>query len=1458
MQTLGNGECVAGHAAQYTKSDGSRRQVDRQRAGHGVAGLADVAGVSELQHAAGVHARATGLVGAAGEALGGDVPEEFAGEAGVTVGQARAVEGGGGVQVGAGDGLGGEEVQAGSRAEDLQRGAGDGAGDAERAGERAVAGHSERLARDGSKDIQGGLGACSADAYAVVRGVHVEGAGVDVGAGFGDDGSGRGEDLFGMQVAARSGVDDAQAQGVAVAGRHIDHEGAGHGVAGLADVAGIAQPQHCAGEGAGAGLTAQVIRTAGEALGGAVPEELGAGGGVTIGQTRAVEGGGDVEVGAGDGLGGEEILARGGAEDLQRGAGDGTGDAEGARERAVAGDDESLTRDRACDIQQCLGRGCTHAHETILINEDPILALRLEIQITRAHCVHANVRVGVGIVAQHKVVSGVIRQRNACCAAVIPEADGLGVLQQDASAHDVQRIHGCGGTDANAVVHRVHEQRASIEGGAGFGDERARGRDLLAGANDGARDGVQNIQAQRRVAASSDVDDQRAGHGVAGLADVAGVAQAQHCAGEGAGAGLTAQVIRTAGEALGGAVPEELGAGGGVTIGQTRAVEGGGDVEVGAGDGLGGEEILARGGAENMERGARDGSLHFQCCLRRIGADAKAVEGVVPDQARRVFIQMIACAVGEGDGAGDELAFADALGIHVDRAVAGIHLGHVTDHHAEVGLAGFGHRQRAGRRGGQVQGAARAVSRGIDGVHNADRCDVAERVVGDVVGGDTDHTGGILVVGFGGGHGREAAGMMTVDVHGLTVGDGAAIGVSHTHKFFLAKVDGDAGDIVVIRNGLVRGIVEHASFLMRGIGDGRRDIKVIRRVEDGARQDALHGAVADHGERAGRYELLARANDGAGDGVQDVQADGGVVAAGDVDHEGAGHGVAGLADVAGIAQPQHCAGEGAGAGLTAQVIRTAGEALGGAVPEELGAGGGVTIGQTRAAEGGGGVEVGAGDGLGGEEVQAGSGAEDLQRGAGDGTGNAERAGERTVAGDGERASGDGADDVEGGFGRGGTDAHAVGVGVDRERVAVEERAGAEACGVHDFQRSGGSQVLLGVDDVAGGGLDDAQAEEARGEVDDQGAGHGVAGLADVAGVAQAQHCAGEGAGAGLTAQVIRTAGEALGGAVPEELGAGGGVTIGQTRAAEGGGGVEVGAGDGLGGEEVEARGGAEHFQRGAGDGAADDQRAGDGGVAGDHERAARDGADGDEAVVGLQDVGGAAVEVDVVVGSTGAEDDVVGALGGDLEGGHVAGGGKQVQGGLGGVTRGDGQRAGSRLGDVGADELGGVQAVQGVGVVGVRDGSEAAARGEDFLEDAVGAGIELDLEEQVVGVEVHAAGHGGVRAEGDGEEASGGGDLLGRGAPRLAPQRNAAGGSVVEAEAQVVGAVGNGHAAGVRQLALVVDGAVDAGGGGGDLDAEQPVDERGFLGGQDDVVGVRRESLGVGGLAFEHGGEDDQ
>ncbi len=908
-------------------------------------------------------------------------------------------------------------------------------------------------------NVHSGQGAFRAETDTVVGGIDEHGVRVEHGIAGDNEPSRAGERLLGMQVAARSGVDDAQAQGVAVAGRHIDHEGAGHGVAGLADVAGIAQPQHCAGEGAGAGLTAQVIRTAGEALGGAVPEELGAGGGVTIGQTRAVEGGGDVEVGAGDGLGGEEILARGGAEDFQRGAGDGAGDAEGARERAVAGDGERAAGDGTDNVEGGFGRGGADAH-----------------------------------------------------------AVGVGVDIEGARVEDGARREAGGGDDLQ---------------GAGR-------REILLCVDDVAGGGLDDAQAEE---ARGEVDDQRAGHGVAGLANVAGIGQTERGAGERAGAdfrgGGAAGLIRAAGELLGGAVVQKL-AGRTVTAGsQSCAAEGGSCVEVGSRNGARGEQVLAGGGAQDVQGGAGDGALDFQVGLRSGGADAHAVGG----------------------------------GIH-------------------------------------------------------------------------EHGAGV--------EGRVAS-------------------------------DAERG---------------------------------------------LHGGGALHHQRAARTQLRRGMQDGARDGVVDAQADGVGGAAGHVDRQRTGHGVAGFADVAGIAQAQHCAGEGAGAGHAgaAGLVGAAGEALGGAVPEELGAGGGVTIGQTRAAEGGGGVEVGAGDGLGGEEVLARGGAEDFQRGAGDAPGDDQRAGERTVAGNCQPGTGDRTEHVERGLGCKRANADAVQVCADRERVGVEVCAGAEACGVHDLQGAGRREVLLGVDDVAGGGLDDAQAQEAGCEVDDQRAGHGVAALLHVAGVTQPQHCAGEGAGAGLTAQVIRTAGEALGGAVPEELGAGGGVTIGQTRAVEGGGDVEVGAGDGLGGEEILARGGAEDFQRGAGDGAGDAERAGERAVAGDGERASGDGA-GDV----QRGLGSGGSDTHVTVGLDGQFDVRVGT-GVDVE---RVGGGVVLDGALVAVlAHGDG--AAGQV-EIAPAECAGAQ------IVGIRGlGQQRGVHGKHVGLGAVQPGIEdvVVSEEQVRIVAGRRAAHG--------------------------------------------------------------------------------------------------------------------
>ncbi len=277
--------------------------VDDQRAGHGVAALLHVAGVAQAQRGAGeragadfggASAGAAGLVGAAGEALGGGIPQQLAGTGGVTVGQACAVERGRGIQVGAGDGLGGEEVQAGSRTEHFQRGAGDVAADVDGARERAVAADDEGLAGDRADDFEHGARRGGADAHAVGVGVDIEGVGVERGAGLNQQGAGRAQLAGGMQDGAGHGVVHAQTDGVGVAAGDVDGQRAGHGVAGHVDVAAVGQAQHAAGEGSRAdfGRASALVRATRERLGCRVPQQLAARC-VTIAEAEARERGAD-------------------------------------------------------------------------------------------------------------------------------------------------------------------------------------------------------------------------------------------------------------------------------------------------------------------------------------------------------------------------------------------------------------------------------------------------------------------------------------------------------------------------------------------------------------------------------------------------------------------------------------------------------------------------------------------------------------------------------------------------------------------------------------------------------------------------------------------------------------------------------------------------------------------------------------------------------------------------------------------------------------------------------------------------------------------------------------------------------------------------------------------------------------------------------------------------------------
>ena len=126
-----------------------------------------------------------------------------------------------------------------------------------------------------------------------------------------------------------------------------------------------------------------------------------------------------------------------------------------------------------------------------------------------------------------------------------------------------------------------------------------------------------------------------------------------------------------------------------------------------------------------------------------------------------------------------------------------------------------------------------------------------------------------------------------------------------------------------------------------------------------------------------------------------------------------------------------------------------------------------------------------------------------------------------------------------------------------------------------------------------------------------------------------------------------------------------------------------------------------------------------------------------------------------------------------------------------------------------------VESVQGIGIVGVGHGSEPSARGEDLGIGAGVRGIKFDLEIERIGVEVDGTGHRCVGSESDGEEAAGGGDSGSTSVPGLGPEQCSGGGAVVDFEPHVVAAIGYGDASGARDLALVVDGGVDAGRGVG-------------------------------------------
>jgi len=125
------------------------------------------------------------------------------------------------------------------------------------------------------------------------------------------------------------------------------------------------------------------------------------------------------------------------------------------------------------------------------------------------------------------------------------------------------------------------------------------------------------------------------------------------------------------------------------------------------------------------------------------------------------------------------------------------------------------------------------------------------------------------------------------------------------------------------------------------------------------------------------------------------------------------------------------------------------------------------------------------------------------------------------------------------------------------------------------------------------------------------------------------------------------------------------------------------------------------------------------------------------------------------------------------------------------------------------------------------------ARRENFGIGTCIGRIELHLEVERIGVEIHRARHRDFGAELDREETAGHGHLGGGRIPGLGPQRDASGGRIKYLEAHVIRAIGHRRAARRRDLALVADDAGDAGGGVDGGDDERPCDALEVEGGEE-------------------------
>ncbi len=126
-----------------------------------------------------------------------------------------------------------------------------------------------------------------------------------------------------------------------------------------------------------------------------------------------------------------------------------------------------------------------------------------------------------------------------------------------------------------------------------------------------------------------------------------------------------------------------------------------------------------------------------------------------------------------------------------------------------------------------------------------------------------------------------------------------------------------------------------------------------------------------------------------------------------------------------------------------------------------------------------------------------------------------------------------------------------------------------------------------------------------------------------------------------------------------------------------------------------------------------------------------------------------------------------------------------------------------------SQELRRVESIKCVGVECIWNRAEAATRGEDFFECSVVTWVEFNLQVEVIGVEVDAAGHCYMCAEPDREEPTSHRHACRCVGPVFCPEQCTGSCCIVNFEAHVVASVCNSRSVNRTNFTLVVDDAVD-------------------------------------------------